>query len=694
MNGTRNNGRLATGPLNLAPNLRLNLTLYAATIFFSAFLLFLVQPMVSKHILPWFGGSAAVWATCVVFFQSVLLLGYLYAERVTHALRPARQVALHGALLIASVLALPVLADARWRPTGNEEPGLYILLLLAATVGLPYLMLSTTGPLIQSWAARSAEGSRVYRLFSLSNLASLLALLCYPFLVEPWLSLQAQSSVWSIIYACFVVLCIASGIALTRNAQTSGDAANDSKLVDDAPSYSLQLLWVALSAMGSWLLLAVTNHITQNVAAIPFLWILPLTLYLLSFVLCFESDRWYRRALFLPLLVILLSACAYGLFATKLGLNLKVAIPLYCAGLFVGCMFVHGELALRRPQARHLTRFYLALSFGGAAGGVLVGLVAPRVLPAYYELGLGFVIIAVLAAMTLRERRIRVAIALLLALFCATMLWLQVNADLASARLMERNFYGRLLVRDLATSNPDVKVRRLLHGSILHGEEYLAGPNHNKPTTYYGISSGIGRLLATADDHVKRKVGVIGLGTGTLAAYGETGDRFRFYDIDPAVIDIANREFSYLHNSKATIETALGDARLSLEKEAPNGFDVLVIDAFSGDSIPVHLITREALAVYRRHMKPDGVIAFHVSNRFLALAPVVRKLAEDAGMHAVLVADAKPDAPLLKTDWVLVAANEQTLQRPAIAEVATKPPVIEGLETWTDDRNNLFRILK
>ena len=671
--------------------MRISGVLYAATIFSGAFLLFLVQPIVSKHILPWFGGSAAVWATCLVFFQSVLLLGYAYSDRVSRAFAPARQVALHGALLLASLLALPVLADARWRPDGSEDPGLYILLLLAATVGLPYLMLSTTGPLIQSWAARSGNGERVYSLYSLSNLASMLALLGYPFLIEPRLTLQAQSSAWSAIYASFAVLCIASGIALTRNARAEREAANDSSVIGDAPGLWRQLLWVGLSAMGSWLLLAVTNHITQNIAAIPFLWILPLTLYLLSFVLCFENDRWYRRSLFLPLTVMLLAACAYGLQEPKVGLNIRIAIPLYCAALFASCMFLHGEMASLRPPARHLTRFYLALSLGGAIGGLLVGLVAPRVLPAYYELGLGFVLVGLLAAL-LHASRVQRATSLLLAVFCALMLWLQIRADLVAATLMERNFYGRLLVRDLPTANPDVTVRRLLHGAILHGEEYLGGSNRNKPTTYYGISSGIGRLLATPDG--TRVVGVIGLGTGTLAAYGEPGDRFRFYDIDPAVIAIAKNEFGYLRNSKATIETVLGDARLNLEKEPPNGFDVLVVDAVSGDSIPVHLITREALVVYRRHMKPDGVIAFHVSNRFLSLAPVVSELAEDQHMHALLVADSEAQAPLLRTDWVLVSASEQALLRPAIAYVATKPPKIEGLQVWTDDTNNLFRILK
>jgi hypothetical protein len=667
--------------------------LHAATIFSSAFLLFLVQPIVSKHILPWFGGSAAVWATCLVFFQSALLLGYAYADRITRWLPPRRQPLPHAALLLISLLMLPVLADPSWRPVGNEEPSLYILLLLSATVGLPYLMLSTTGPLIQAWAAHTGHGTKVYRLFSLSNLASLLALLCYPFLIEPWLSLQAQSTIWSLIYACFVGLCIASGIALTRNSAQTVSQQNEAAQ-EQSPTLGRQLLWLALAALSAWLLLGVTNHITQNIAAIPFLWILPLTLYLLSFVLCFESERWYRRSWWLAPFVVLLATAAYGLQENKLGLNIVWAIPLYCGTLFVATMFLHGELASLRPSTRHLTRFYLALSLGGALGGALVGLLAPRVLPAYYELGIGFVLTGLLAAFVMRDKKITAAIGFLLALICSMMLWRQIHADLNSAHLLTRNFYGRLLVRDIPTSTPGVTVRRLLHGAILHGEEYLSGPNSNKPTTYYGISSGIGRLLAVPDNIGHRVVGVVGLGTGTLAAYGEQGDRFRFYDIDPSVINIAKTEFGYLRNSHAVIETILGDARLNLEREVPNGFDVLVIDAFSGDSIPVHLITREALGLYRQHMKPDGIIAFHVSNRYLSLAPVVEKLSEDAGMHAMLISDNQPAAPLLNTDWVLVAATREALMRPSLMRVATKPPIIEGLQPWTDDSNNLFKVLK
>ncbi len=680
--------------LHIYNNIKLmSAILHAATIFASAFLLFLVQPIVSKHILPWFGGSASVWATCLVFFQTLLLLGYAYADQVGRRLAATRQVGLHAVLLAASLLVLPVLASSAWKPGGNEDPGLYILLLLSSTVGLPYLMLSTTGPLVQSWAAQSGQGPRVYRLYSLSNLASMLALLGYPFLIEPWLPLAAQSSIWSAIYAGFSVLCVASGITLIRGARPAqAPAATLNDRTTAAPTLRMQAMWIALSAMGSWLLLAITNHITQNIAVIPFLWIVPLTLYLLSFVLCFESDRWYHRTLFLPLMFAAFAVGAYGLVQPDFSLHLKVALPLYCAVLFIGCMVMHGELASLRPPTRYLTRFYLALSLGGAAGGMLVGLVAPRVLPSFYELGIGFVLVALLVAALQRRRRLMCVAALLFSACFAVALWAQVSGDLASTHLLQRNFYGRLLVRDVSGTD-GAPVRRLVHGTILHGEEYLGGTYQGRPTTYYGPSSGIGRLL-TATSGTPRNVGIVGLGTGTLAAYGQAGDRFRFYDIDPAVVAVARKEFGFLRNSRAEIQTVLGDARLRLEQEAPNDFDVLAIDAFSGDSIPVHLITREALAIYRRHLKEDGVIAFHVSNRFLALAPVVARLAAEQNMHAVLVSDANPAKPSTSSDWVLVARSKDLLMHPGIVDAAVAPPSIPGLGVWTDDSNNLFKILK
>lgn len=669
--------------------------LYAITLFTSAFLLFLVQPILSKHILPWFGGSASVWATCLVFFQTWLLLGYAYVDQITRRLAPSRQWALHALLLIASLLTLPVLAENEWKPDGSTDPVLHILLLLVATAGLPYLMLSSTGPLIQSWAAQAGQGPRVYRLFSLSNLASLLALLAYPFLIEPWLSLKEQSSAWSVIYVCFVALCIACGAALKRNSHLVRAQVKVPPQSGHSPdSSTAPVLWIALSAMGSWLLLAITNHITQNIAAIPFLWILPLTLYLLTFIFCFESDRWYRRRIFLPFLLVTLAACAVGLNRPELSLNLEIAIPLYCMGLFLACMVLHGELAALRPPAQHLARFYLFLALGGALGGIFVGLVAPRIFPSYYESGAGFVIVALLVAYLVRRHRAAFLSALLIAECCALLLVAQVRSDHASSRLLERNFHGRLRVLDTRDSETGDTVRQLFHGMILHGDEYLDGPYRLQPTSYYGRSAGVGRVLSMGIPSRSRRIGIVGLGAGTLAAYGQTGDRLRFYDIDPMVIKAAHQEFGYLRHSKASVETVLGDARLSLERESANHFDVLVIDAFSGDSIPTHLITREALAIYLRHMNDNGVIAFHVTNRFLSLAPVVHQLAIDQGLHAVLVKDAHPAKPLASSEWMLLARDRATLMAPEIHQVAQQPPAMAGLGVWTDNSTNLFKILK
>jgi hypothetical protein len=671
--------------------------LFAGTIFSSAFLLFLVQPIISKNILPWFGGSAGVWAVCMVFFQLVLLLGYAYSDWTSKHLKPRAQVVLHSILLLASLLALPVVANASWKPKGDEDPTLWILFLLVSTVGLPYFLLSTTGPLIQSWVSRTVIGAEVYRLFSLSNLASLLALVCYPFLIEPYAPLAAQGTAWAIVYVLFVTLCIASGAYFYRRMHTTSIMAmrpQDLPGIEERPGAAHYLVWLGLSAMGSWMLVAITNHITQNVAAIPFLWLLPLTIYLLSFVLCFESDRWYRRSRFLLPTALLLALCAYGLQDGNVGQTVKVAIPLYAAGLFVFCMFLHGELAAMKPAPDFLTSFYLMVSLGGALGGIMVGLVAPRVLPAYYELGIGFIVITVLAMRVLKRQKKLVAVSGALAVLCCFFLFNQVREDFTDARRIERNFYGTLMTLDTKRDVPMDDVRQLYHGSVRHGEQYLAESRKMEPTTYYGNTSGIGLAIANTSNGSAKKVGLIGLGAGTLAVYGRPGDLYRFYEINPQVMEIADSEFSFMRNSQAKIETVLGDARLILEKESSNHFDVLAVDAFSGDSIPVHLLTREAMAIYARHISDDGIIAFHVTNRFLALAPVVQKLAVDQGLHAALIHDEAENLPWRKTDWVLVAKNKEMLQQPAIRHATTPITPIPSLGVWTDDFNNLFQVIK
>jgi MFS family permease len=671
--------------------------LFAGTIFSSAFLLFMVQPIVSKNILPWFGGSAGVWAICMAFFQVVLLLGYAYSAWISKHLRPKSQVALHIVLLIASLLSLPVIADASWKPTGNTDPSLWILFLLISTVGLPYFVLSTTGPLLQSWVSQTLISTRVYRFFSLSNLASLIALLCYPFFIEPFAPLAQQANAWSLGYVVFIALCAASGVFFYRNAPTLGASDSSTKtqaLPGSEPSLWAGLLWLSLSAMGSWLLVAVTNHITQNVAAIPFLWLLPLTLYLFTFVLCFESDRWYQRSRFLLPTALFLGLCAYGLQAGDNGETVKIAIPLYATGLFVICMFLHGELANLKPAPRYLTRFYLMVSLGGAVGGIIVALVAPYVLPAYYELGISFVIVSLIAMRLHINKNPHVKYTGGLALNFSGLVVAQVKRHRKNARRVERNFYGTLMTLDAVRPNPVDNVRQLYHGSVRHGEQYLAAFRKDEPTTYYGPTSGIGLAMTNSRNRQHKNVGLIGLGAGTLAIYGKPGDLYRFYEINPRVIDLAQHEFTFMQDSQASIETLLGDARLVLEKESSNNFDVLAVDAFSGDSIPVHLITREAMKTYKRHISDGGIIAFHVTNRFLSLAPVVEKLALDQNMVAVLVHDEANDVPWSRTDWVLVAKSRAVLQQQAIVSATSKIAAIPGLRVWTDDFNNLFQVIK
>ena len=672
--------------------------LYACTIFTSAFLLFLVQPVIAKQILPWFGGSAAVWTTCLVFFQVALLAGYAYSDLTTRKLKPRVQVLLHIALLAASLAVLPIVAHTSWKPAGDEDPGVRILGLLFATIGLPYFLLATTGPLVQAWFARTFPSGTVYRLFALSNLASMLALISYPFAFEPWVTTATQAYGWTSGYALFVLLCGASALySLSAGAVPSvvTAAATPAAPADAAPPTRFDLaLWLALSAMGSWLLLAITNHITQNIASIPFLWLAPLTLYLLTFILCFESDGWYQRSLLLGPLAVVLGFCAWGLQTSDVTLEIKIAIPLYLTGLFTCCMFFHGELARMRPAPRYLTLFYLMVSLGGALGGMFVGLIAPRIFPTTYELGLGFVLTALLAAVTLRRMPFLVwLVAIAMAGVCGYFWDKQIEQLQEDARVMVRNFYGTLRTKDTGPEASEDAVRRLIHGVILHGEQYLKPERRTEPTTYYGPDSGVALAIKNFGADPQR-VGVIGLGTGTLAVWGKPGDTYRFYDINPHVIDVAQSEFTYVRDSKAKIETSLGDARLNLEREAPQNFDVLVVDAFSSDSIPVHLITREAMAVYLKHVKPGGAAVFHVTNRFLKLAPVVKSLADSLGLYAALITDDAEETSFSKTDWVIVTRDKKLIENDAIAKKAGEFDEIPGLRLWTDDFNNLFQILK
>jgi SAM-dependent methyltransferase len=669
--------------------------LYAGAIFLGAFLLFLVQPIIAKQILPWFGGSAAVWATCMVFFQIVLLLGYAYADLTTRRLTPKRQIALHVGLLAVSLALLPITPGMAWKPQGDENPSWRILGLLAATIGLPYLLLSTTSPLLQAWFARRFRHVVPYRLFALSNLASLLALLAYPVLIEPWVSTRTQSIVWSAAYGLFTLLCGWAALASLRG-EAAAPAAADGRSADgDAsapPRLVARLTWLALAGMASFLLLAVTNHITQNIASLPFLWIPPLALYLGSFILCFDHPRWYQRAVFLPLAMLLLPVM--GWYSDSL--DLKLVIPMYLFGLFACCMVCHGELVLLKPAPRFLTTYYLMISLGGAIGGLLVGLVAPYVLTGYFELAIGLVACSLL----LLSRTVRIAWWAILAAAAAVggTVWgagKSVEYELSASRVAMRNFYSVVRTQEHESPAP---FRSLVHGGITHGGQLLAPGQRMTPTSYFGPSSGYGRMFASLPQ-APRRIGVIGLGPGTILTFARRGDVFRFYEINPQVLELAEREFTFLKESPATATVVLGDGRLSLEREPSQQFDVLAMDAFSGDSIPMHLLTREAMAIYLRHLRPGGVLAFQATNRFIDIGPVVASLAQEHGMTAVLVSDTPQDTQganywLSSTDQILVTSQRTLFETDALRGVGTVLTPPAGFRVWTDDYNNLLRALK
>ncbi len=681
-----------------------------ATIVLSSFLLFLVQPILAKQILPWFGGSSAVWTVSMVFFQCALLAGYLYAHWLqARPLRVQRWV--HLALLAAALLTLPIVPDVAFKPEGEADAARGILALLVVTVGLPYLSLAATSPLLQRWLSQAVAPDaqrQVYRLFAWSNAGSLAALLAYPFLVEPWFDSLLQSHAWSVGYGLFALGC--AGVAwraTARPVHAAGSSTVGQAPHACAPGLAMQLAWVLLALLPSALLLAVTTHMTQNIASIPFLWIVPLALYLLSFMLVFEGRGgrgWYlgpvaRRLWLLPMLAVVV-AMAWGLSASGGVLHIRVAIPLFACGLFLVCMVCHGEMAALRPAPQHLTRFYLCMALGGAMGGLGVGLLAPRVLTAYWELPgllLAAVLVGWLAGWRAGLGRWSLRALPLAAALAATggVAWygLQYVRDQhAGSIAAARNTYGMLRVTQQGTGEHEV--RRLLHGTIMHGEQYTADDRRRLPTSYYGASSGIGRALAHKGQAGPVRVGAVGLGTGTLLGYAREGDAYVVYELDAQVVRAARRWFRYMADAPVEPELRMGDARLSMERELAagqaGGYDLVAVDAFSSDAIPVHLLTREALAVYMTHLKPDGLVAFHVSNRYLDLAPVVARLAEDQGLAAWQIEDNPLEDHLSFTTWILVGRSiPEDLQQ--VGWPPTAPP---GAPLWTDQYNNLFKALK
>jgi hypothetical protein len=690
-------------------------TTFALTIFLSAFLLFEVQPILSKYILPWFGGSPAVWTTCMVFFQTVLFAGYAYAHFSQRAFSPRMQAVVHLLLLIAAVALLPIAPTPDWKPTGDASPTWRILALLTVCVGLPYFVLSTTGPLVQAWFSRTFPGRSPYRLYALSNIGSLLALLSYPFYVEPMFASGAQANYWTWGFMAFAVLCaltaIVSNVLATRSSPGVASPGNLTPSTPEpsgpAPTLGRRLLWLGLPAFASFMLLATTNHVCQDVAVIPLLWIMPLSLYLLTFIISFDHERWYNRKAFA--LAAIMALC----FITAIdqlintGANVSfsffVELGAYFIALFCLCMVCHGELVRLKPATKYLTSFYLMISAGGALGGLFVSLLAPVIFSTFFEWKIGMVVGGIIAACVAlggqsrtSVRRLYYLAPVLVLLFVGFNTLPKLNEDARTEKNISlRSFYGVSRVIEKDSHDPDQHRFLLYSGRIVHGIQFTDEAKHMEPNAYFGTETGGGRAFAFFAARPDAHVGIIGLGAGTMAAYAKPGQTFRFYEINPDMLKLANEHFQYLKECRGTVDCVLGDGRLSLEREPEHYFDLLIIDAFSGDAIPVHLLTKQAFDIYLRDLKPSGAIAMNISNRYLDLEPVVAGVGREFHLTPLRfssegnVAEGKFPA-----EWIVLTKNAQFItENPTAVECGEKIIALRH-GFWTDDRSNLFEILK
>ncbi len=763
---------------------------FALTIFTGAFLLFQVQPLVGKYILPWFGGGPGVWTTCMLFFQMLLLGGYAYAHTVSRNLKPRTQALVHFVLLIAALASLPITPSDAWKPTADGNPAWQILALLTVSLGLPYLVLSATGPLMQEWFRRTAPGVSPYRLYALSNVGSLLALISYPFYFETNFTRLQQARFWSwglVVYALCAGFC---AWRVWRQPEVETPAPTATDLADAAsarPTALQRLFWLGLPACASVLLLAVTNKMCQDVAVIPFLWVLPLALYLLTFIISFDSPRWYSRFWFTLLLIGAMVAVCYALFeGTDMPIVRQVVI--YSATLFVGCMVCHGELYRLKPDPRHLTSFYLMIAAGGAVGGLFVALVAPAVFNNFYEFHLSLALLVVLLlvitwrgkdALSARRWQILGALLTLAGLYGADKAldrgvawalrhgvmthdvadrywnaalfvgghwpwwllaglvvagliflrrrsaqpadWHRVTCvllgaglaglgvvlgmhihDTSSGNLVSvRNFYGVLSVQEYSKEDPNSHYYLLQHGRITHGIQFADPGRARMITSYFGPRSGLSLALRNFPRQQNQRIGLLGLGVGTIAAYGKPGDYLRIYEIDPEVKRVAEKPFSYLATSEAKIDIVMGDGRLSMEREAPQNLDFLIMDAFSSDAVPVHLLTKEAFEIYERHLKPDGVILINISNRYLDLRPVVENAARAFGFPAYQIEseDGSDDDEegawwFYASTWMILSKNQEFMARHPVRSAASPTAARNNIPLWTDDYTSMFRVLQ
>jgi hypothetical protein len=720
------------------------LAVYTAAIFTSAFLLFLVQPMFSRMVLPLLGGTPAVWNTCMLFFQAALLGGYLYAHVGAKRLGVRRQAAVHVALLAVAAALLPI-SVAGVAPQGGAAPIPWLLLLMATTVGLPFLALSATGPMLQKWFAGTGHpgAANPYWLYAASNLGSMLALLGYPFVMEPRLRLMEQSRAWAAGYALLALLVVACAYAVWRLAP-AGAAASAHEAAAEAEAAPLpgrvKALWVALAFIPSSLLLSVTTFITTDVAPVPLLWVVPLAIYLLTFTLAFATrppipHQWVLavQPFWIGTVSLLLM---YGWTRKPL-----LVIPIHLLAFFVTALVCHGELARRRPPVVHLTEFYLWIAVGGVLGGIFNVLVAPVVFSRVHEypivlalaclarpwpqkpltgrevavnlLRTGLLVFALLLVsqpevpgiprwmlLPLAVMALILTAAMLgrlpvfLALCIGAALFIQTARGLRrqDTLLAHRSFYGRYAVTDVQRQGG---YHALYHGSTLHGAQGVRPDQRREPLTYYVRTGPLGQIFtATAEQAGRRRVAVVGLGTGTVAAYGKAGEDWTFYEIDPGIVEIARnpRYFTYLSDSPARIGVVLGDARLSLARAPRQAYDLIIVDAFNSDAIPVHLLTREAIGVYLDKLAPGGIVALHLSNRYLDLEPVVAALARERSLAARIGTGTLSGFFFNASTWAVVARSDADLGPLAADARWPQTKTKRGVPAWTDDYSSLLSV--
>ena len=726
--------------------------LFAPTIFLSAFLLFCCEPMVGKMMLPYLGGAAAVWITCLLFFQLMLLAGYGYAHLLERYANIRTQIAIHAGLMLLTALFLPIHFAAGPDQTAGTHPTLWLLAMLLRSVGFPFCIVSTTAPLLQNWLAKTpaVSGRDPYFLYAVSNAGSLLALLAYPSLIEPRWGVRLQSSYWFAGYAALVLLVFGGGSLVWRQVKhhVVAEKPDFSNIPADRPQWRHRFYWLAAAFVPSALMLAVTNHMLLNLASVPFLWVLPLALYLLTFMIAF-ARRFRISSRILSFVVPIVILVLLPLVATSQpigNLSLRLLLGLHLLVLFAGALLCHTALASRRPNTAQLTEFYFWVALGGALGGVFVAVIAPFVFSSVIEYPLIVAMIAffretgeqdpklnwgdfaypvllgaliagswylliwakvditedlksnvvadadavlALAAFLAYRRRIRFALSVA-ALIAGYHLALPGFFNHYQLLYTARDFFGIKRVVYDADSN----MRKLLHGDTLHGVESMDPTLIGKPLSYYHETGPVGDIMKLISTRPDQHVGVVGLGTGSMAGWVAPNRRITFFDIDPQIPNIARSFFTFLPRCGASCNIVMGDGRLSIEKTPDSSFDVLMLDAFNSDSIPAHLVSREAVQIYLKKLKPDGMILFHVSNRSMNVEALAAAVILDAGLQGLVRYD-DDDEPRGKasSDYVVAARHSEdfgSLQDDIDWSAVEKP----SIQPWTDDYSNMLAIVR